>query len=65
MKQLRFDSAGVWRVAFAFNPKRRAIHLVCGDKSGRSETRFYTQLIAKADERFDGHLANLRKEKKL
>lgn len=65
MKELRFDAEdGVWRVAFAFDPRRRAILLVCGDKSGGGERRFYRQLIAKADERFDGHLARLRKEGK-
>ncbi len=65
MKELRFDAAdGVWRVAFAFDPKRKAILLVAGDKSGGSEKRFYRQLIAKADERFDGHLARLKKERK-
>ena len=65
MKELRFDAAdGVWRVAFAFDPKRKAILLVAGDKSGGSEKRFYRQLIAKADERFDGHLSHLKKEGK-
>lgn len=65
MKELRFDAAdGVWRVAFAFDPKRKAILLVCGDKSGGSERRFYRQLIAKADARFDRHLARLKKERK-
>ena len=63
MKELRLDAAdGVWRVAFAFDPKRKAIPLVAGDKSGGSEKRFYKQLIAKADERFDAHLARLKKE---
>lgn len=38
MKELRFDAAdGVWRVAFAFDPDRKAVLLVCGDKSGGSE----------------------------
>jgi hypothetical protein len=60
MKELRFDSdGGVWRVAFAFDPKRQAILLVCGDKSGVSEKRFYNQLITKAEERFGRHLARL------
>ena len=64
MKELRFDAAdGVWRVAFAFDPRRRAILLVCGDKSGSSEKRFYRQLIRKADERFDDHLSKLKKER--
>ncbi|WP_352483751.1 MULTISPECIES: type II toxin-antitoxin system RelE/ParE family toxin [unclassified Mesorhizobium] len=35
MKELRFDADdGVWRVAFAFDRKRKAILLVAGDKSG-------------------------------
>lgn len=62
MKELRFDAAGgVWRVAFAFDPKRQAILLVAGDKSGSNQQRFYRQLIAKADERFDDHLALLNR----
>lgn len=57
MKELRFNAAdGVWRIAFAFDPERQAILLVGGDKSGGSEKRFYRQLIARADERFDRHL---------
>lgn len=41
MKELRFDaSGGVWRIAFAFDPKRRAIVLCGGDKSGGSQKRF-------------------------
>lgn len=52
MKELRFEAGGgVWRVAFAFDPKRRAVLLVAGDKSGGGEKRFYRMLIAKADER--------------
>ena len=61
MKELRFDAAGgVWRVAFVFDPKRCAILLLAGDKSGVSEKRFYKQLIAKADRRFDAHVARLK-----
>jgi len=60
MKELRFNASdGVWRVAFAFDPQRKAILLVAGDKSGVSESRFYRQLIKKADNRFDSHLANI------
>ena len=65
MKELRFSAAdGEWRVAFAFDPKRRAILLVAGDKSGVSENRFYRELIRKADQRFDAHLDRLKKERK-
>jgi hypothetical protein len=49
MKELRFGAAdGEWRVAFAFDPMRKAILLVAGDKSGVGEKRFYKQFIAKA-----------------
>lgn len=65
MKELRFDAAdGVWRFAFAFDPKRQAIVLVGGDKSGVSEKLFYRQLIARADKRFDAHLIEVETEKK-
>ena len=58
MKELRCNAGdGVWRIAFAFDPDRQAILLVSGDKSGGSEKRFYRQLIATADARFDRHLA--------
>jgi hypothetical protein len=64
MKELRFDAAGgVWRVAFAFDPKRKAILLVAGDKSGGSEKRFYRHLIDKADARFDAHLAAIKRQR--
>ncbi len=63
MKELRFDANdGVWRVAFAFDRKRQAMLLVAGDKSGGSEKRFYRQLIAKADGRFDYQLLRLKKD---
>lgn len=63
MKELRFNAGdGVWRVAFAFDPRRCAILLVAGDKSGSSESRFYKQLIKTADDRFDAHLAQLKTE---
>lgn len=70
MKELRCGAAdGEWRVAFAFDTKRKAILLVAGDKSGVSEKRFYRELIRRADERFDAHLARissarLKKEKR-
>jgi hypothetical protein len=60
MKELRFRAeGGVWRVAFAFDPRRNAVLLVGGDKSGVSEPRFYQRLIDKADKRYKEHLENL------
>ena len=65
MKELRFDAGnGVWRAAFAFDPERKAIILVAGDKSGVSQKRFYKRLLKTADERFTAHLSRLKEMKK-
>ncbi len=62
MKEPRFKSdGGVWRVTYAFNPRREGILLAAGNKSGVSESRFYKQLILKSDARFDDHLSELRR----
>ena len=61
MKELRFDwKREVWRVAFAFDPKRHAIVLAGGNKGGTDQKRFYKRLIATADRRFDSYLAALK-----
>jgi len=62
MKELRFKADdGVWRVAFAFDPERKAVLLVGDDKSGGSQKKFYKDLIKTADVRFDRHLSTLKK----
>jgi hypothetical protein len=53
--------SGDWH--FAFDTKRNAILLVTGDKSGVHERRFYRELIRKADDRFDAHLARLTRQR--
>jgi len=64
MKELRFNAAdGVWRVAFAFDPRRQAILLVAGDKSDVSQKHFYEKLIKKADVRFDAHLQQFQERR--
>jgi hypothetical protein len=65
MKELRFDADdGVWRLAYAFDPERKAILLVAGDKSGTSSAWFYKALITKADTRFAEHLDAMNKRTK-
>jgi hypothetical protein len=65
MKELRFRAAdGVWRVAYAFDPDRKAILLVGGSKSGVSEKRFYKSLIERADARYAAHLKGRRARSK-
>ncbi|MGB6452247.1 MAG: type II toxin-antitoxin system RelE/ParE family toxin [Steroidobacteraceae bacterium] len=61
LKELRFDAAnGVWRVAFAFDPRRHGVLLATGDKSGTSEKRFYRELVETADKRLDAGLDRLK-----
>ncbi|MDR2566320.1 MAG: type II toxin-antitoxin system RelE/ParE family toxin [Bifidobacteriaceae bacterium] len=54
MKELRPGSAGRGkvRILFAFDPRRRAVLLVAGDKAGRWE-QWYDRSIPLADDRFD------------
>ncbi len=49
------------RVFYAFDPRRRAILLIGGDKTG--DKRFYDRMIPLADDLYDEHLAELEKEK--
>ena len=61
MKELR-ETNGTLRAFFAFDPKRRAILLIGGDKSGNK--KFYTQMIRKADKLFSDHLTECEAEEK-
>ena len=61
MKELRTQSGGrPLRTFFAFDPRRKAILLIGGDKSG--DKRFYKRMIPEADRLYDEHLAELRRE---
>jgi len=61
MKELRVQHRGhPLRVFFAFDPRRCAILLVGGDKTG--DKRFYGRMISLADRLYDAHLAQLKKE---
>ncbi|MBR5950702.1 MAG: type II toxin-antitoxin system RelE/ParE family toxin [Actinomycetaceae bacterium] len=61
MKELRFSWRGSpWRVAFAFDPLRKAVLLVGATKSGVNQRRFYTRLIRIADARYGQHLGVLQ-----
>jgi hypothetical protein len=65
MKELRFDwKGGVWRIAFAFDPKRQAILLAAADKSGADQKRVYRKLIALADKRYGKYLLGMSADTK-
>jgi hypothetical protein len=60
MKELRIQHSGrPLRVLFAFDPRRVALLLLGGDKTG--DARFYAQAIAKADTLYADHLRSLKK----
>ncbi len=60
MKELRFSWEGkVWRVAFAFDPKRQAVLLAGGDKAGADQKRFYKRLLRLADDRYQRYLESI------
>lgn len=58
MKELR--AGQTIRVFFAFDPQRKAVLLIGGDKAGKTK-RFYRQMIAKADKIYDAHLNSTKK----
>ncbi|MCC6918684.1 MAG: type II toxin-antitoxin system RelE/ParE family toxin [Alphaproteobacteria bacterium] len=61
MRELRVQSGGKpFRVFYAFDPRRAAILLIGGDKTG--DKRFYDRMIPVADDLYDEHLAELKKE---
>lgn len=61
MKELRTQHNGrPFRTFFAFNPKRNAILLIGGNKSG--DKRFYEKMVPKADRLYAEHLIELKKE---
>lgn len=63
MKELRIQhSDDPVRAFFAFDPKRNAIVLCAGDKTGLNEKRFYKKMLALADEEYRQHLAKLENQ---
>lgn len=52
---------GALRVLFVFDPRRHAILLLRGDKTGNWE-RWYEVNIPRADDLYDEHLRELRDE---
>ena len=61
MKELRVTAAGALRVLFAFDPRRNAILLIGGDKSGQWQ-QWYRKAVPVADDLYDEHINELRAE---
>jgi hypothetical protein len=61
MRELRVQSGGKpIRIFYAFDPRRTAILLIGGDKTG--DKRFYDSMIPVADRLYDDYIEELRKE---
>jgi hypothetical protein len=61
MKELRTQHQGrPLRTLFAFDPRRAAILLIGGDKTG--DGRFYDRLVPEADRLYREHLEELKRE---
>ena len=61
MKELRTSREGALRVLFSFDPRRQAILLLGGDKSGQWR-EWYEWAVPLADDLYDEHLRELGKE---
>ncbi len=61
MRELRVQRRGrALRVFYAFDPRRTSILLIAGDKTGSD--RFYEKYVPLADDLYDEHLDELRRE---
>jgi len=61
LKELRVQHQGEpWRVLFAFDPERRAILLIGGNKQGNSQ--WYKKAIPLAEKRYWQHLEQMEKD---
>ena len=61
MRELRIQSSGrPLRIFYGFDPRRAAILLIGGDKTG--DDRFYMRYVPIADKLYDEHLEELRRE---
>jgi hypothetical protein len=63
MRELRIQHRGEpYRVFYAFDPRRSAILLIGGNKTG--DVQFYERMVPLADRIYDEHLRELEKSKK-
>jgi hypothetical protein len=61
MRELRTQHDGrPYRTLYAFDPRRAAILLIAGDKTGQD--RWYEENVPKADKLYDEHLQTLKEE---
>lgn len=61
MRELRVQSGGrPLRVFYAFDPRRTAVLLIGGDKTGKD--RFYEEFVPEADDLYDAYVKELKAE---
>jgi hypothetical protein len=63
LRELRVQSHGhAMRVFYAFDPRRDAIVLIGGDKTGVSKDRFYREYVPQAERILREYLAEIEEE---
>ena len=63
MRELRIQHKGdPYRTLYAFDPRRRAILLLGGNKTGND--RWYEEFVIQADKIYDEHLKQLEREER-
>lgn len=61
MRELRVQHEGLpYRILYAFDPRRTALLLIGGDKTGND--RWYDEFVPIADKLYDQHIEELKQE---
>jgi hypothetical protein len=62
MRELRIQHEGrPYRILYAFDPRRAALLLIGGDKTG--DDRWYEKMLPRADEIYERHLNEIKRER--
>lgn len=63
MRELRIQHKGLpYRTLYAFDPRRRAVLLLGGNKTGND--RWYEEFVPQADKIYEEHLTKLEREER-
>lgn len=62
LRELRIKSSGhALRVFYAFDPKRKAVLIIGGDKTGKNSDDFYRAMISQSDRIWKQYLAEQKR----
>ena len=62
LRELRIKSSGhALRVSYAFDPRRNAVLIIGGDKTGQNSDDFYEEMIRKSERLWKDYLAEQKR----